>query len=140
MVLYRLAIFPVLLGVILLPISESSSAEAIYPQDQSATIADQAHHVWARSFEIDKDSNMIAYDAGAYGADCIPTGGQGAWLSIVLYSKDDAIIRSIDNVSIVNVDNAQNVKTHRELLKSVNKNDLSRATYFLPIMKGQAGC
>jgi hypothetical protein len=117
-----------------------SDLEIIYPKDRSGRIYDADNHVWAQNFKINKQSNTISYESAATAKECIPTGKNGAWLSIQLHAKDDRPIATYDNVDVVNVENARNVFRHSAILNQIEKDDLNEAVYFIPVMRGSARC
>jgi hypothetical protein len=70
----------------------------------------------------------------------VPTGNQGAWVSIVLVDKRGNELRTYDNVVIADVDNARNFKRIEAQLSSASNDDINDAASFRPIMRGAAGC
>jgi hypothetical protein len=136
----RLRRYLLLFGLTAMALDTSANAETIYSKDREARTWDQGHHIWAQNIKINKNANTIRYESGADAKECVPTGDNGAWLSIVLYSRDDKPIATYDNVDVVNVENAKNVMRHKAVLSNVEKDDLDEAAYFLPIMRGTAGC
>lgn len=131
--------YTALLTLVVVALGSSAQAETIRAKDPGR-IYDRGNHIWAQNFKIDKQTNTLSYEAGATAAECVPMGNQGAFLSIVLYGSDGRSLGTYDNVDIVNVENGQNVYRHKADLNRVDTDDLQDAVYFVPIMRGQAGC